>query len=247
MCNRNKPVVYTYVYVFICMSLSMRGIMARVLSNKRHVPLIHYYIRICISIKPPSKAFAPFLTMTMMMSSRRRYGYTLVVLLIAILSLCQHVVAQDDGICDCTSECEMRVLENAKTWTQRVAELEAVAQTERETHKQEMATLSAVLQESKEHSQASLERANSLRKEHDESLDMYKKKCQHDLVSCQEAQEKSNVLQARVEQLTLVEDQVETLKRQVETTCKGKTRLGKVARKTRASVTRVSNKTTSDQ
>ncbi len=167
------------------------------------------------------QGFAPFLSMTLTMMSAPRPHRLLVVLLL-IVALCQHVVAQDDGVCDCTSECELRVLENAKTWTQRVAELESAAQTEQEKHDQEIATLSANLQESKDLAQASMERANSLRKEHDESLAMFKKKCEHDLSSCQEAQEETALLKARVEQLNLVEQQVDTLKRQVETLAKEK-------------------------
>lgn len=158
---------------------------------------------------------------TTMMASRR---VVLAVLLLVALFNCATAKKE---VCDCTKECselvDARVLETEK----RVESLESSAQEARLQHEEEIQTLNRVLQEAKEHSQASLERANSLRKEHDDSLAFLKEKCENDQASCKETQEELVALQTQVEQLRLNQKQMEDLKGQVSMLSKEKEELVK--------------------
>jgi len=148
-------------------------------------------------------------------------------LVIACLTLC---TAQDAAVCDCTDECtkmaDARALELETTWMQRVETLEASAQQERKQHNTEIQTLELVLQEANQNAEASLERANSLRKEHEESLTLLQEQVSRDKAFCMKAQEEVVSLKAQVDKLSLAEKQVDDLKRQVNLLNKEKQELG---------------------
>ena len=145
-----------------------------------------------------------------------------------LLALALHgCAAQDAGhvettaMCDCTDECtkmaDARVRESEQEWMQQ--HLESLAQKNREeleaSHKKEMDDLKLVLEEAQQAAEASLQRANSLRKEHEDTLVYLKEQVEQDKQSFKEAQDELVTLRAQMETLRMEKEQLEGLKRQV--------------------------------
>lgn len=153
-------------------------------------------------------------TMTAMMMTRRRLCLAWLLLLVSIFG---PITAQD---VDCTEECtkvaDARVLESVKS-----------CQEERHTQTKQMESLQVALEQAKENAKASLERANSLRREHDEALNLLQEKMENDLESCKNAQQELHDMRTQLEKLTLAEQQVADLKQQVATMAKEKNKVEK--------------------
>lgn len=152
------------------------------------------------------------------MMCRRPLLACLVVLALCGLSCCNAQDVESTNVCDCTEECtnmaKAVAVETETTCKERVESVETLAARQREQDASEIAALQQAIEDAKKNSQASLERANSLRREHEDALNRFTEQVEHDKALCKDAQDEVVSLRAQVEKMTLAQSQEEGWKRQ---------------------------------